>query len=108
MDYSDGKSSLYFTSSLDQALQNNISWETLEALLDELTPTLAKSKELVKILLKQLQQFHKNFQEKQIKSNSRVPVECNAKSDTHDVLTDEMVSHYNQSIEERIQREFFV
>ena len=106
MDYSHGKSSLYFTSSIDQALQNNISWETLAFLLDELTPTLAKSKELVKILLKQLQQFHKNFQENQIERKSREPVKSDAKriSEAHDVLDDEMVDqNYDQSFEDEIK-----
>ena len=83
--------SLCFTSSIDQALQNNISWDTLSISLDELTPTLAKSKELIKILLKQLQQFQMNLQD-QTESKSREPVECNVDekiSDDH--FDDEMV-----------------
>ena len=101
MEYLHGKSSLYFTSSIDQALQNNISWETLAFLLDELTPTLAKSKELVKILLKLLQQFHKNFQEKQIESKSREPIESDAKriSEARDVL-DDVDQNCDQSFED--------
>ena len=76
MDCSKEKSSLYFTSSIDQALQNNISWETLAFLLDELTPTLTKSKELNKVLLKQLEQLHINLQEKQIKGKATEFADC--------------------------------
>ena len=101
MDYSDEKSSLYFTSSIDQALHNNISWEILEALLDELTPTLTKSKELIKILLKQLQQFHKNFQD-QTENKSREIIECKA----HEKISEDLLVLDNEMVDMNCDQPF--
>ena len=44
------------------ALKNEISWKVLNLILEELTPTLDKSKQVVKILFKELQTLQSSFQ----------------------------------------------
>ena len=44
------------------ALNNEISWKMLDLLLEELTPTMEKSKQVIKILLKELQALSSSFQ----------------------------------------------
>ena len=50
------------------ALENKFSWITLASMLDQMTPTLSQSKELVKVLLNEFQKFqrkhHKCFLDK--------------------------------------------
>ena len=53
----------YFKNSIQMALENNVSWTTLALMLDEMTPTLTKTKELVKVLLEELQKLQKKHQE---------------------------------------------
>ena len=44
------------------ALKNEISWKMLDSLLEELTPTIEKSKQVIKILLNELQTLQLSFQ----------------------------------------------
>ena len=53
----------YFKNSIQMALENNFSWTTLALMLDEMTPTLTKTKQLVKVLLNELQTLQKKHQE---------------------------------------------
>ena len=50
----------YFITS---ALQNKITWEALDHFLNDLTPTLATSKQVIKVLLKELQKLQCELQE---------------------------------------------
>ena len=45
------------------ALENNFSWTTLASMLDEMTPTLSKTKQMVKVLLEVLQKLQKKHLE---------------------------------------------
>ena len=49
---------------ISSALQNKITWEALDHFLDDLTPTLASSKHVIKVLLKELQKLQSEFQSK--------------------------------------------
>ena len=42
-------------------LDGKITWETLTFFLNDLTPTLPKAKELLKIMLKEFEAFHKKI-----------------------------------------------
>ena len=42
---------------IDMALNNEISWLTLNSLIDNLAPTFERSKEVIKIILKEFQEF---------------------------------------------------
>ena len=53
----------YFKNSIQMALENNFSWTTLALMLDEMTPTLTKTKQLVQVLLNELQTLQKKHQE---------------------------------------------
>ena len=53
----------YFKYSIQMALQNKFSWTTLASMLDQMTPTVGQSKELVRVLLKELQNLQKKHQE---------------------------------------------
>ena len=44
------------------ALKNEISWKMLDSILEELTPTLDKSKQVIKMLLKELQALQSSLQ----------------------------------------------
>ena len=44
------------------ALKNEISWKMLDFILEELTPTLNKSKQVIKMLLKELQALQSSIQ----------------------------------------------
>ena len=44
------------------ALKNEISWKMLDSLMEELTPTLEKSKQVIKVLLKEVQSLQSSFQ----------------------------------------------
>ena len=59
------------------ALQNNLPWNSLALILDDLTPTLSKSKDVIKVLLEELQRLHlklqrKNFNTESVKDTSLV------------------------------------
>ena len=54
---------------INMALKGEISWINLTLLMDDLTPTLKKSKKVNKILLKELETLQSKFKEKQ--SNSK-------------------------------------
>ena len=49
---------------MDMAMKNEISWTILETLFDELTPSLEKSKHVVKVLLKEFQALQSKLQKK--------------------------------------------
>ena len=53
----------YFKSSIQMALENKFHWTTLALILDQMTPTLSQSKELVKVLLSELQTLQEKHQE---------------------------------------------
>ena len=53
----------YFQSSLQLALRNKMSWKFLGLLLDEMTPNLAKSKQVIRFLLEELEKMHLKLQE---------------------------------------------
>ena len=66
----------YFKNSIQMALENNFSWTTLALMLDEMTPTLNKTKELVKVLLEELEKLQKKHQEflgEKVQINNKVP-----------------------------------
>ena len=44
------------------ALENKIDWSALKFIIESLTPTLVKSKEVNRFLLKELEKFHIKFQ----------------------------------------------
>ena len=50
----------YFITS---ALQKKITWEALDHFLNDLTPTLATSKQVIKVLLKELQKLQSELQD---------------------------------------------
>ena len=52
-----------FTYFISSALQNKITWETSSHFLDDLTPTLATAKKVIKVLLKELQKLQAELQE---------------------------------------------
>ena len=97
----------YFITS---ALQNKITWEVLDYFLNDLTPTLATSKQVIKVLLKELQKLHFELQEIQTeKMDNEVPVlDCvsgiesdvseNFK-DNHSFVIDPDISIQNQVIQ---------
>ena len=49
---------------ISSAIQNKITWEALDHFLDDLTPTLATSKHVIKVLLKELQKLQSESQSK--------------------------------------------
>ena len=50
------------------ALKSEISWKMLDFILEELTPTNDKSKQVIKILLKEMQVLHTKLLEIQMQS----------------------------------------
>ena len=52
-----------FTYFISSALQNKITWEASSHFLDDLTPTLATAKQVIKVLLKELQKLQAELQE---------------------------------------------
>ena len=65
---------------IDMALNNEISWLTLNSLINNLAPTLEKSKEIIKIILKEFQEF----QSKQSQNdNQREQAESSPKQDEY-------------------------
>ena len=53
---------LNFRYFIRMALQRKISWETLLVFLDDLTPTLAQSKQAIEVLVKELQALQTKLQ----------------------------------------------
>ena len=51
---------LNFDYFIKMALQKKISWETLVVFLDDLTPTLSKSKQAIEVLVEELQALQSN------------------------------------------------
>ena len=51
-----------FDYSVKMALNNKVSWPTLALMLQDMTPTLKQSRQLVKVLLKELQMLQEKFQ----------------------------------------------
>ena len=48
------------------ATHDKMSWKTLEMLLEDLIPTLAKSKQVIKLLIQELQTLHSRLKEKHL------------------------------------------
>ena len=95
----------YFITS---ALQNKITWEVLDHFLNNLTPTLATSKQVIKVLLKELQKLHFELQEIQTeKTDNEVQVlngvsgnkaDLSENKDNHSLVIDQDFSINNQVI----------
>ena len=52
----------YFEKSIRMALEEKLSWPILALLLDNMASTLVECKQLIKMILKELQTIHKNEQ----------------------------------------------
>ena len=59
-----------FTSFISLALEKKLSWQTLATLLSEITTTLSESKQLINILLKELQTMQMKFDLKDLNIHS--------------------------------------
>ena len=93
----------YFISS---ALQKNITWEALDVFLNDLTPTLATSKQVIKVLIKELQKLQSKLQDLQndkIKDEDEIQIiedENDSLQNTNE--TDDVTEHVqDQSIPEQ-------
>ena len=51
---------------ISMALNGDVSWKNLTLLMDDLTPTLEKSKKVNEILLKELETLHSKFNDRQL------------------------------------------
>ena len=51
---------------ISMALNGDVSWRNLTLLMDDLTPTLEKSKKVNEILLKELETLHSKFNDRQL------------------------------------------
>ena len=60
------KSALKVRFLISMALNGDISWANLIPLMDDLTPTLEKSKKVNEILLKELETLHSKFNDRQL------------------------------------------
>ena len=61
------------------ALQNKITWEVLDHFLNDLTPTLATSKQVIKVLLKELEKLQTELQKVQTeRTNNEVDFSGNS------------------------------
>ena len=58
-----------FSEFINSALNDQLSWEVLGVFLDNLTPTLAKSKDLNKILLQKLKQLNIQLKNKAVEED---------------------------------------
>ena len=81
---------------IDLATQNKIPWEMLALLLENLIPTLDKSKQIIKLLIQELQTIHIELQKKQ---NSTGHLQAND-MDSHSVEMDQD-DELNQTVEGR-------
>ena len=71
MEESKSETKLNFRYFIQMALQKKISWETLLAFLDDLTPTLIQSKQAIEVLVKEFQKLQSMsgfFQQNRMKS----------------------------------------
>ena len=53
----------YFRNSINLALQDKMTWSTLSLLLEDMAPTLIECKQLVKVLLEELQNIKQMLDE---------------------------------------------
>ena len=81
---------------INLATQNKIPWEMLALLLETLIPTLDKSKQVIKLLIQELQNIHLKLQKNQ---NSTGHLQAND-MDSHSVEMDQD-DDLNQTVEDR-------
>ena len=60
---------------IELATQNKMSWKTLEMLLEDLIPTLAKSKQVIKLLIQELQTLHSKLKGKHFSIKEEVEID---------------------------------
>ena len=84
------KSQAYFKSSIQMALGNKFPWTTLALTLDQMTPTLNQSKELVKVLLSELQSLQEKHQEL-LRDKAHSNEDDNYQNDVIEALEEESV-----------------
>ena len=81
----DTKNLFDFEYLINCTLDGKITWKTLTFFLNDLTPTLPKAKELLKIMLREFEAFHKKSKGYQtIKDNSDIDEESEQKAETVD------------------------
>ena len=86
----DTKNLFDFQYLINCTLDGKITWKTLTFFLNDLTPTLPKAKELLKIMLREFEAFHKKSKGNQIiKYNIHIGEESEPKSDVNDLEVDE-------------------
>ena len=94
----------YFKYSIKMALENNFSWTTLASMLEEMTPTLSKTKQLVKVLLevlKKLQKKHLEMAPNNAQQNDKVDYqkdEAESMNKDNDFIEDFSESEDSESI----------
>ena len=59
----EAESEAFFSNAVKMALKNRFSWTTLASMLDQMTPTLVQSKELVRVLLNEIQNLQRKYSE---------------------------------------------
>ena len=62
----------YFRNSVKMAIQDKMTWSTLSLLLEDMAPTLLECKQLVKILLQELQNIKQMLDEKVPEENREI------------------------------------
>ena len=81
----DTKNLFDFQYLINCTLDGKIAWKTLQFLLNDLTPTLPKAKELLKIMLKEFETFHRKSKEnKMIKETNQNDDESELKDEAVD------------------------
>ena len=70
----------YVSIPIKMTIENKIPWTTLASLLDEMAPTLKECKQLIKILLKELQIVHRQ------KKAENLPKTIEREETSNDVL----------------------
>ena len=86
----DTKNLFDFKYLINCTLDGKITWKTLTFFLNDLTPTLPKAKELLKIMLKEFEAFHKKSKGIQmIKDNDDIGEESEPNTDGNDLELDE-------------------
>ena len=75
------KSYIMVSNMISLALKKEISWSILSSLLDEMSSTLVKSKQVIKILLKELENLNLNANED---SNEGTWRNISINTNTHD------------------------
>ena len=90
-------------------LQNRMPWKMLSSILFNLSPTLTETKEIICILLKELEALHLILQKKdkeleKYQSDGLIPVTQNSKINDHNItLETESVPNDNKGIKEQEQ-----